>query len=195
MSSILYPLIIEQGADFNNVFIVGTTNGLGVVSTTGTTTVIGTSGTLFTKYFTVGNRIRIVDEVQTIATIVNDSQLTTSNAFSIFNKQTYGQVYNLTGCTFKAQIRIGDNTTELIATFTITITNAFNGTFELILPAITTANISPGVYQYDLFITYTNGDVSRLLYGDVTVLAQTTDPSVNSNTGQAIGLLLALTQA
>jgi len=174
MTALLFPLTIEQGGTYSNTFILGTTTGTGVVSTTGTTTVTGSNGTLFTKYFTVGNKIRIQGEVQTIATIVSDTQLTTSSAFGVYTKASYGKVYDLTNCSVSSQIRIGDINTELIATFSTTIVTPTSGIFKFSLASSITEALVAGTYQYDLFIHYADGTYAKLLYGPVTVIASTT---------------------
>ena len=65
----------------------------GTAAINGTTTVTGT-GTLFTSQCVVGNSIIINSQTKTIATIVSDTQLTVTNAFS---GSASGQTIQLSG--------------------------------------------------------------------------------------------------
>ena len=55
-----------------------------------------------------------------------------------------------------------------------TITSAINGEITMSLPANTTANIKSGRYLFDLETVDTNGTVSRVLEGIITVTPEVT---------------------
>ena len=56
----------------------------------------------------------------------------------------------------------------------ITITSAANGTFTLQQTAAQTANLTPGLYIYDLEIVKPDTTVDRLIEGDLIVKAEVT---------------------
>lgn len=75
---------------------------------------------------------------------------------------------NLTGHSVYAQMWDSEKRREKIADFTIDITNAEDGTFNLELPWETTSQITkPGVW--DLLVVYSNGTRDYWLEGAVTV--------------------------
>lgn len=82
---------------------------------------------------------------------------------------------NITGCTFKAQLRSVASSPDVIDDFDVTILDGSLGEFEMTLTAEQTLAIpvQPSSmpnrtitnYCYDLFITYLNGQITRLLEG------------------------------
>ena len=76
-------------------------------------------------------------------------------------------VIDLTGYTGEAQIRKHYSSTNAVS-FTVEI-DANNGLITLTLPATASANMSPGRYVYDLRVTNSDDEVSRITEGYVTV--------------------------
>lgn len=97
-----------------------------------------------------------------------------SFALDLAIKQS-GTALNLTNYTGRAQLRTAHSASSASATFTVTKTNAAEGTLKLELSATQTANLPAGQYVYDLEI-FTSGDaiVKRLLQGDVTITPEVT---------------------
>lgn len=87
---------------------------------------------------------------------------------------------NLTGCTLASQIRKTQAATDVLATWTITVTDAANGKATLSLsPTITTSMpVTPsGTYwKHDVLLTRADGTKIRVLEGDVEVDAAVTRP-------------------
>lgn len=89
---------------------------------------------------------------------------------------------NLTGATVRGQIRRKALDVTVVATFTVTITDAVNGEFEFGLTDETTAAITAGeqpteedsLYVWDMELEDTLGRVTALFYGGVTVLREVT---------------------
>ena len=76
---------------------------------------------------------------------------------------------NITGRTYKAQIRTQQDATNIRASFTCTITSAANGQVTCVLSATDSATLSSGLYFWDLEEN-ASGVVSTILAGNVTVL-------------------------
>lgn len=90
-----------------------------------------------------------------------------------------GTAINLTGALVRMQARenyFANATIISLSTATggITITSAANGTFAALISANGTANLPPGTYPYDLELVSSDGTVSRLLSGSISVSAEVT---------------------
>lgn len=83
-----------------------------------------------------------------------------------------GDPVDLTGYTGAAQMRKHYTSTNAHA-FTVSIANA-SGVVTLSMNAAVSGNISPGRYVYDCELTDTQGTVSRLVEGIVTITPQVT---------------------
>jgi hypothetical protein len=84
-------------------------------------------------------------------------------------------VLNLTGYTFKSQMRKHPTATTGITTFTASIYgSAANGQIQLGLTTSQTANLKDGRYVYDVVMTNTLGQMSRVIEGMVLVRAGAT---------------------
>lgn len=80
---------------------------------------------------------------------------------------------NITGRTYRAQIRTTKDSSSIDASFTCTVTNAAAGEVTCtILPAVT-STLAVGIHYWDLEET-NGGVVSTILAGSVTVLADVT---------------------
>jgi hypothetical protein len=99
------------------------------------------------------------------ANITIDQGTTFATTIDVTDEE--GNLINLTGFTGAAQMR--KHYTSVTATnFTVSI-NANLGAVTLTMSANATNNVAPGRYVYDCELTDTNGTVSRLVEGIVTV--------------------------
>jgi len=80
---------------------------------------------------------------------------------------------NITGRTYKAQIRSQQDSTTIKASFTCTVTSGATGQVTCVLSATSSAALSAGLYFWDLEEN-ASGVVSTILSGNVTVLADVT---------------------
>jgi hypothetical protein len=80
---------------------------------------------------------------------------------------------DITGRTYRAQIRSSQDSTTVKASFTCTVTSAANGQVTCVLSATDSATLPVGVAFWDLEET-ASGVVSTILAGNVTVLADVT---------------------
>ena len=80
---------------------------------------------------------------------------------------------NITGRTYRAQIRSSQDSTTIKASFTCTVTSGANGQVTCVLTATDSATLPVGIAFWDLEET-ASGVVSTILAGNVTVLADVT---------------------
>ena len=86
---------------------------------------------------------------------------------------TDGTPLNITSNTFRGQIRKRYTSTDVLATFTCTVTDAFGGKLSIDLTDAETSAIPAGHWVYD--IEWVNGaDVARLLEGQAITTAEVT---------------------
>lgn len=90
-----------------------------------------------------------------------------------------GANISLANCTIRMQARqayTANSTVLDLSTINgnITITSAANGTFSLQQSAAQTANLTPGLYIYDLEIVKADTTVDRLIEGELIVKAEVT---------------------
>lgn len=91
----------------------------------------------------------------------------------VINMDDGSGAINITGRTYRAQIRQTKESTIIAASFTCVITNAAAGQVTCTLSAATTATLTPGIYYWD-FEETNSGVVSTILAGSVNVLADVT---------------------
>lgn len=84
-----------------------------------------------------------------------------------------GTPINITGRTYRAQIRSSATSDIIKATFTCTVTNGAAGQVTCVLPVSESTLLAPGLYEWDLEEN-ASGTVTTLLYGKVTVTADVT---------------------
>jgi hypothetical protein len=85
-----------------------------------------------------------------------------------------GQSFNLVGYSASSQMRKSYYSSNAAATFTVSTGNDPSlGVITISLPAANTANIYPGRYLYDVYVT-TGATRVRVLEGIVNVTPQTT---------------------
>lgn len=94
-----------------------------------------------------------------------------------------GLPLNLTGCTFRGQIRRKPTNTPVVVAFTFNVLDAVNGVFEFSL-SVSDTNISAGndqrssesKYVWAMDLIDSTGRVIPLLYGDVEIQAAVARP-------------------
>jgi hypothetical protein len=93
-------------------------------------------------------------------------------------KDGSGAAINLTGCTLASQIRRTQASSDILATFSVTITSASGGTATLSLTPTQTAALpataSDCYWKHDVLLTRADGTKIRILEGDVEVDAAVT---------------------
>jgi len=113
-----------------------------------------------------------------MAVYVSNIQIDQSTDFSQVFTLEDGQsnsVLNLTGYTFKSQMRKHPGATSGVTTFTSTIYgNAANGQVKLGLTTSQTANLKDGRYVYDVVMTDSSSVMTRVIEGMVLVRAGAT---------------------
>lgn len=75
---------------------------------------------------------------------------------------------NITGRTYAAQFRTSPDATNISATLTCTVTDGANGEVTCVLSAADSAELSPGLYYWDLQEN-ASGTISTLISDIVTV--------------------------
>ena len=97
-----------------------------------------------------------VEQYSTFSTVINVEDST-------------GAALNLSGYTANSSIRKSfySSTSN---NFTATVTGIANGEITLSMTAANTANLTPGRALYDLVITASNGDKTRVVEGIVNIL-------------------------
>ena len=81
---------------------------------------------------------------------------------------------NITGYTFKSEIRYAFTDASPVASWTCTITDGANGILKLYLSNTATTSLVPGNYVCDVKMTDTSSYVSRIVEGPLTVYAEVT---------------------
>jgi len=81
---------------------------------------------------------------------------------------------NLTGWSFRGQIKKSAYADAPSANFTMSNIDLPNGIFKATLSAATTAALDVGTEQYDIEMEYTDGTVVRLLQGRATIASGVT---------------------
>ena len=87
-----------------------------------------------------------------------------------FSDKATGSPINITGRTYRAQIRRSPADATILATWTCAITSGAAGKLTLTLSDTTTATLSPGYAVWDLEETTSGGLVSTPLSGRVTIV-------------------------
>ena len=84
-----------------------------------------------------------------------------------------GQAIDITGRTYRAQIRTTKDSSTIDASFACTVSNAAEGEVTCTILPATTATLSVGIHYWD-FEETNAGVVSTILAGSVNVLADVT---------------------
>lgn len=80
-----------------------------------------------------------------------------------------GTPINLTNYVFESQVRKSYYSINATANIIMTVVDAANGNVSMSLDAANTANIAPGRYVYDILVTDSSNNKSRLAEGILTV--------------------------
>ena len=91
----------------------------------------------------------------------------------VVNIKADGNVVDITGRTYRAQIRSNQDSTIIKASFTCTVTYGTSGQVTCVLSATSSAALSAGLYYWDLEEN-ASGVISTILSVNVTVLADVT---------------------
>lgn len=78
---------------------------------------------------------------------------------------------NVTGRTYRAQIRADKDNASIAASFACVVTNAAGGVVTCTLSAASSASLSAGTYYWDFEETTAGGVVTTIIAGSVKVLA------------------------
>lgn len=85
-------------------------------------------------------------------------------------KDSAGVAINITGRTYRAQVRTTKDAGSVAASFTCVVTSAVNGEVTGTMSAVSSAALAAGKYYWD-FEETNAGVVTTILAGSVTVLA------------------------
>jgi hypothetical protein len=96
-----------------------------------------------------------------------------SQAVTFYSDCQRTQTLNVSGYTFKAQVRTSF-TTAVIFEFDISTTNAATGQIVVSISAADTLALTAGAYVWDLRVTDGDGQVERWMEGNVTVTGTVT---------------------
>ena len=101
-----------------------------------------------------------------------------SYSYGVTLKDGNNAAINLTGATLSSQIRKTQAASDILATFSVTITSSTAGTATLSLTPVQTAAMSAtpvdSYWKHDVLLTRTDGVKIRILEGDVEVDAAVT---------------------
>ena len=99
-------------------------------------------------------------------------------SYGVTLKDGTGTAINLTGASLASQIRKTQASSDILASFSVTVTDAANGKATLSLTAAQTsalpATAAAAYWKHDVLLTRADGVKIRILEGDVTVDAAVT---------------------
>lgn len=105
--------------------------------------------------------------------IVIEQGATWSKTLTLTDTDT-GLPIDLTGYTFRGQMRTDYDAAAAAASFTCTVASALEGIVTVYLSATATAAIAYGGYVYDIEMVKPDTTVARLLYGKAKVTPEVT---------------------
>ena len=88
--------------------------------------------------------------------------------------QENGSAMNLTSYTARMQMRSTHDSTSAALSFTVAVSNAAQGKVSISATDTQTSAVEEGIYVYDLEIESSQGAVTRLMEGKVTVTPEVT---------------------
>lgn len=103
-------------------------------------------------------------------------QGTTFNTIITIADETTGEAVNVAGYSFASQVRKSYYSVNATANMICTVNDAANGNLSISMSNTTTGGISPGRYVYDVRMADTNGNVTRVVEGIITITPQVTAP-------------------
>lgn len=89
-------------------------------------------------------------------------------------KQPDGTAVNLTGCTFRGQVRLDFDDVAPVASFVCSAVDLVNGKFKIALSNTVTAALSFNTAVYDVEIVYPSGVVDRIIQGKAVLSKEAT---------------------
>lgn len=102
-----------------------------------------------------------------------DQGTTFSNIINLTDDITNAYI-NVSGYVVRSQMRRSYFSANASANITCTITDAANGEITMSMTAANTANLKAGRYLYDVEVVDTNGNVSRILEGIISITPEIT---------------------
>ena len=108
-----------------------------------------------------------------VSNLVINSGATFQQQFELESSSS-NSATNLSGFHVAAQMRKHAGSTSVAATFTSSIVDADAGTIRVGLSSVTTAGLKSGRYVYDVILTDTSNEVTRVVEGSVLVRAGVT---------------------
>lgn len=103
-----------------------------------------------------------------VSNLTINTGATFTQTFSLENTST-NSALNLAGFTVSSQMRKHAGSTGIAATFTASVANADNGSIQVGLTSTSTSALKPGRYVYDVIVSDTAGEVTRVVEGSVLV--------------------------
>ena len=103
-----------------------------------------------------------------VSNLVINTGATFQQTFSLENI-TSNSALDLNGFTAMSQMRKHAGSTGIAGTFTASIADANTGKIQIGLTSTTTATIKPGRYVYDVIVSDSAGEVTRVVEGSVLV--------------------------
>ena len=101
-----------------------------------------------------------------VSNLTINTGATFQQTFSLENSST-NSALDLSGFSVSSQMRKHAGSTGVAATFTASISSAENGAIQVGLTSTTTASIKPGRYVYDVIVSDSAGEVTRVVEGSV----------------------------
>lgn len=93
---------------------------------------------------------------------------------SLIIKDANNTALDLTGNTLAGQVRTSAQSNDIAGTFAFVITDASNGLISMKMTSTNTALLPAQQCVYDVELTQANGDIIRILEGNVNVTANVT---------------------
>ena len=103
-----------------------------------------------------------------VSNLVINTGATFTQTFSLENISS-NSALDLSGFTAMSQMRKHAGSTGIASTFTASIQNAENGQVQVGLSSVSTASLKPGRYVYDVIVSDSVGEVTRVVEGSVLV--------------------------
>lgn len=97
-----------------------------------------------------------------------------STYYSPFRLAKNGAAIDITGYSFRSQIRSAYGDAAAVASFAVNILDGTDGTFAMSMSDTASAALPAGVYLYDMEMVDLSGKVTRLVEGKVKVRPEVT---------------------
>ena len=103
-----------------------------------------------------------------VSNLVINTGSTFQQQFELENVSS-NSALDISGFTISSQMRKHAGSTGIAGTFTASIADANTGKIQIGLTSTTTASIKPGRYVYDVIVSDSAGEVTRVVDGSVLV--------------------------